>query len=131
MKTTLKGLIVLLVFGALTATSAIAQKAHSTHEQGTKKPHVSKKLQEMKDALALSDEQVSKIQSLNKDARAKAKAANAAETDPKAKRAAGKVRKQALEASIASVFSSSQAKKYEQWQADQKAERKKKREAKR
>ena len=49
----------------------------------------------------------------------------------KAKRAAGKVRKAALEASIASVFSPSQAKKYEQWQADQKAERKKKREAKR
>jgi exopolysaccharide biosynthesis protein len=130
MKTTLKSLVVLLVFGVLTSTSAIAQKTYTVGAQGSpKKQSVSKKLQEMKEALALSDEQVSKIQTLNKDARAKAKAANAVETDPKAKRAAGKVRKAALEASIASVFSPSQAKKYEQWQADQKAERKKKREA--
>ncbi|MBI3233358.1 MAG: hypothetical protein HYZ42_04850 [Bacteroidetes bacterium] len=82
----------------------------------------------MKDALTLSEEQVTKIQALVKESHAQAKASTT--TDPKIKKTEEKDRLKALEVSIIGVLTAEQAKKYEQWKIEQKAELKSKRQEK-
>lgn len=123
----------LVVFVALTFVSVHFSFAQTTYtvkgSKSEKKTRISKKLQEMKDALSLSDEQIVKIQTLTKESREQGKSA-ADETDAKAKRAASKERSKTLESNIIAVLTPDQAKKYEQWKLDQKEERKHRREEK-
>jgi len=131
MKFVLKFLVVIVAFSFVSVHCTMAQTTYTVQGgKSQKKIRVSKKLQEMKDALSLTDEQVAKIQTLTKESREQGKSANAEITDPKAKRAASKERSKSLESNITSVFTPEQAKKYEQWKIDQKEERKQKREAK-
>lgn len=127
MKFVFRNLVVMLVLGAVSVYCSLAQSTYTVQGgASTKKSHIGKKLQEMKETLSLSDEQVSKIQSLTKESREKAKGASA-ETDAKAKREASKKRSEELAAAIKGVLTPEQAKKYEQWKSDEKAERKQKR----
>lgn len=125
MRNSFKNIAFVVIFSLLTVYCSTAQKTYTVQSWGeTKKPHIGLQLQKMKDALALSDEQVTKIQTLVKESHAQAKAS--ATTDPKAKKAEEKERLKALEASIVGVLTAEQAKKYEVWKVNQKEELKRK-----